>query len=121
MRYIFLTSDNPKELERLEEHLNRIPQYQFLPSFRGVPTPVCFLNKFRAKDGRLIYWCHSGLWKTVYDWCASNNIAIDGIDSKFKYSDFTMTLEQFQAYVASWNLNLDPYDYQVKAAWLLYE
>ena len=119
MRYIFLTSNNPTELERLEEHLNRIPQYQFLPSFRGVPTPVCFLNKFRSKDGRIIYWCHSGLWKTIYDWCSNNNIEIQGIDSKFKYSDFPMTLEQFQAYVASWGLSLDPYDYQVKAAWLI--
>ena len=119
MRYIFLTSDNDNEMTSLESYLNKIPNWMFLPSCRVTPTPVCFLNKFRAKDGRLIYWCHSGLWKTVYDWCALNNIAIDGIDSKFKYSDFTMTLEQFQAYVASWNLNLDPYDYQVKAAWLI--
>ena len=119
MRYVFFTSDVPEELTSLEDYLNKIPQYQFLPSFNGVPTPVCFLNKFKAKDGRLIYWCHSGLWKTVYDWCKSNNISISGIDDHFKYTDFNLTLEAFQKYVEGWNLNLDPYDYQVKAAWLI--
>lgn len=119
MRYIFLTSDNSSELKRLEEYLNQIPQYMFLPSFRGVPSPVCFLNKFKAQDGRVIYWCHSGLWKTIYDWCESNNISIQGIDNHFKYTEFPFTLEQFQEYVSNWSLNLDPYDYQVKAAWLI--
>ena len=119
MRYIFFTSDNPSELLGLEEYLNKIPQYMFLPSFRGVPTPVCFLNKFKSKDNRIIYWCHSGLWKCVYDWCKKNRILIDGIDSHFKYTDFILTLEEFQQYVNKWGLNLDPYDYQVKAAWLI--
>lgn len=119
MRYIFFTSSEEQELLQLEKYLNKIPQYQFLPSFRGVPTPVVFLNKFRARDGRVIYWCHSGLWKTVYDWCQKNNIKIDGIDDHFKYTDFDLTLEAFQKYIESWDLNLDPYDYQVKAAWLI--
>lgn len=119
LRYIFFTTDNPTELKNLEEYLNKIPQYQFLPSFRGVPSPVCFLNKFKSKDGRIIYWCHSGLWKTVYDWCKIHNIKIEGIDDYFKYTDFNLTLEAFQKYVEAWDLNLDPYDYQVKAAWLI--
>ena len=119
LRYVFFVTDNPKELTGLEEYLNKIPQYQFLPSFHGVPTPVCFLNKFKSKDGRIIYWCHSGLWKTVYDWCKTHNIKIEGIDDYFKYTDFNLTLEAFQEYVKGWNLNLDPYDYQVKAAWLI--
>ena len=119
LRYIFFTTNNPKELVLLEEYLNKIPQYQFLPSFHGIPKPVCFLNKFKSKDGRIIYWCHSGLWKTVYDWCKHNNIEIEGIDDYFKYTDFNLTLDEFQKYVAQWELNLDPYDYQVKAAWLI--
>lgn len=119
MRYIFFTSDDPKELIKLEEYLNKIPQYMFLPSFRGIPSPVCFLNKFRSKDGKIIYWCHSGLWKTVYDWCKTNNIKIEGVDDHFKYTDFNLTLEAFQEYVKGWNLSLEPYDYQVKAAWLI--
>lgn len=119
LRYIFFTSDTVGELEQLEEYLNKIPQYQFMPSFNGVPTPVCFLNKFKAKDGRVIYWCHSGLWKTVYDWCKKNNIGITGVDDYFKYTDFDLDLETFQRYISKWELNLDPYDYQVKAAWLI--
>ena len=119
MRYIFFTSDEPKELIKLEEYLNKIPQHMFLPSFSGIPKPTVFLNKFKAKDGRIIYWCHSGLWKTVYDWCKTNNIKIEGIDDYFKYTDFNLTLEAFQKYVKGWNLSLEPYDYQVKAAWLI--
>ena len=119
LRYVFFTSDNPKELTDLEKYLNKIPEYMFLPSFRGVPSPVVFLNKFRSKDGRIIYWCHSGLWKTVCDWCKDNNIGFTGIDDKFKYTDFDLTLDQFQEYIKKWELNLDPYDYQVKAAWLI--
>lgn len=119
MRYIFFTSDTVGELEALEEYLNKIPQYQFMPSFHGVPTPVCFLNKFKAKDSRIIFWCHSGLWKTVYDWCTNNKIKIDGIDNYFKYTDFNLTLDDFQKYIEKWDLNIDPYDYQVKAAWLI--
>lgn len=119
LRYVFFTSDNPKELTDLEKYLNKVPEYMFLPSFRGVPSPVVFLNKFRSKDGRIIYWCHSGLWKTVSDWCETNNILFNGIDSNFKYTNFNLTLEQFQEYIQRWELNLDPYDYQVKAAWLI--
>lgn len=119
LRYVFFTTNNAVELTKLEEYLNKIPQYQFLPSFHGVPTPVCFLNKFKAQDGRIIYWCHSGLWKTIYDWCKNNNINIEGVDDYFKYTDFNLTLDAFQKYVEAWALNLDPYDYQVKAAWLI--
>lgn len=119
LRYVFFTSDNPAELTDLEKYLNKIPEYMFLPSFRGVPSPVVFLNKFRSKDGRIIYWCYSGLWRTVQEWCNANNIDFTGIDDKFKYTNFNLTLEQFQEYIKGWELNLDPYDYQVKAAWLI--
>lgn len=119
LRYIFFTSDNSKELLLLEKYLNKIPQYQFLPSFRGIPKPEVFLNKFNSKDGRLIYYCHSGLWKTIYDWCEVNGIEISGIDDDFKYTDFKLTLEEFDQYVKNWGLNLNPYNYQIKAAWLI--
>lgn len=119
LRYIFFTTDVENELVELEQYLNKIPQYMFLPSFRGIPSPVVFLNKFRASDGRLVYWCHSGLWRAVYEWCESKGIQIDGIDNEFKYTDFNLSLEQFQEYISAWELNIDPYDYQVKAAWMI--
>lgn len=119
LRYIFFKTDKPKELILLEQYLNKIPQYMFLPSFRGVPKPEVFLNKFTSNDGQLIYYCHSGLWKTIYDWCKVNGIEIKGVDDYFKYTDFKLTIEEFTQYVKNWNLNLNPYEYQIKAAWLI--
>ena len=118
LRYIFIDGDK-KELLSLEKYLNKIPQYMFLPSFRGIPKPVVFLNRFKMDNGKIIFYCHAGLWKVVYDWCQENNIKIEGIDSSFKYTDFNMTLEDFTNYVKSWGLTLNPYDYQIKAAWLI--
>ena len=116
LRFIFLTGD-PKQLKELEEYLNKIPQFYFLPSCSSPPKPTVFLNKFKAKDGRIIYWCHSGLYDTIYNWCADKGIPIDGIDDYFKFTGETITLEAFQDYVAKWELNLDPYGYQIEAAW----
>lgn len=119
LRYIFLISDTPKEMTELEKYLNKIPNYQFMPSFSGIPTPVVFLNKFKGESGSIIYYCHSGLWKTIYDWCQENNIQVSGIDNNFKYNDFKLTLNEFTEYVNSWGLNLQPREYQIKAAWLI--
>ena len=71
MRYVFMQSDSPqqKELLDLEGYLNKIPQYMFLPSFRGIPKPEVFLNKFKTKDGRIIFWCHTGLIGVIEEWC----------------------------------------------------
>lgn len=129
MRILFVLHDNVKhmvvkkgrsqqmtEIAMLEEHLNKIPSYQFLPSFSGVPRPVVFLEKVKIKD-KLIHWCHSGLWKEVRDWCTDNNIQVTGPDNTFKLTDFKLTLEEFRDYVAAWNLNIKPRDYQLEAAW----
>lgn len=116
-RYIFLYGDD-EELKKLEVFLNKIPSYQFLPSFSGIPKPEVFLFKFK-KDGRVIYYTYAGLWKQVVDWCAANGIEHDDLDAPFKYTDFNMSIEEFAQYVASWNLNIDPREYQVRAAWLI--
>lgn len=118
LRYIFLKG-NPQELKALEAYLNKIPQYMFLPSFKGIPKPEVFLNKFKSKTGEIIYYCHSGLWKNIYDWANDNHISIDGIDNNFKYNDFNLTIDQFTKYISKWNLNINPRDYQIKAAWLI--
>lgn len=118
LRYIFVDGDR-NDLLNLEKYLNKIPQYMFLPSFRGVPKPVVFLNRFKLETGKVIFYCHAGLWKVIYDWCTSNNIKIEGIDNNFKYTDFNMSLKDFTDYVNSWGMSLTPYDYQIKAAWLI--
>jgi superfamily II DNA or RNA helicase len=90
----------------------------FLPSFNGIPKPEVFLNKFKSKSG-IVYYCHSGLWKTIYDWCEGNGIEVGGVDDKFKYNDFDLSLDQFTIYINKWDLNIQPREYQIKAAWLI--
>lgn len=117
LRYIFLYGDD-RELKELEAYLNKIPSYQFLPSFRGVPHPETFLFKFKKND-HLIYYTFSGLWKNVVDWCNEHNIQHDDLDSNFKYTNFSLSKEQFREYIRTWNLDITPRDYQIDAAWLI--
>lgn len=119
LRYIFMQSDSPnqRELVELESYLNKIPSYMFLPSFRGIPKPEVFLNKFKTKDGKLVYWCHSGLIGTIQDWCKSNGIQITGIDEKITKRDIEMPFEEFKRYVDSWGMSISPRDYQYDAAY----
>ena len=119
LRYVFMQSDSPnqKELVQLEGYLNQIPSFMFLPSFRGIPKPEVFLNKFKSKDGRLIYWCHSGLIGTIQEWCKKNDIKISGVDDNLIKRDMPMSLEDFKSYVNSWGLSITPRDYQYEAAY----
>lgn len=116
-RYMFLIGEN-KEMSALESYLNKIPQWQFLPSFRGIPKPEVFLNKFKKGD-KVIYYCHGGLWKCITDWCEANNIETSGVEPDFIYTNFNLTLEEFEVYVSGWNLNIDPRGYQIKSAWMI--
>ena len=49
LRYIFFKGIDKKgksDLKNLEKYLNKIPAYQFMRGYRGVPKPEVFLNKF---------------------------------------------------------------------------
>lgn len=129
LRYIFLYGDNisantilQKKEKRpsLEDFLNKIPDYMFMPSYTGVPKPEVFLNKFKKGD-KIIYYCFAGLWKQIIDWCKTFNIdyVFETDESYLKYREMPLTLEQFTDYVKSWKLNIEPRDYQFKAAWLI--
>lgn len=129
LRYIFLYGDNisgnsikQKKEKRpsLEDFLNKIPSYMFMPSFTGIPKPEVFLNKFN-KNGKTIYYCYSGLWKQIVDWCNMVGIEVqfETDERYFKYREMNMNLEEFTNYVKSWNMNIEPRDYQYKAAWLI--
>jgi superfamily II DNA or RNA helicase len=147
-RYIFLLHDNKTikekqfnkrsrkyeekdvpEIIALENHLNRIPDYMFLPSFSGIPKPVCFLEKRRIGE-RIIYYCLTGLWKEIKDWCREKGIDCRGIynltdfdnpdkqaDKYLCCTDFRDSLEDFKQYIDNWGLNLDLRDYQYEAVW----
>ena len=125
-RYIFLTTDpeNKQDLEHiaaLEKHMNKIPQYMLLPTFRGVPEPSVFLDKFKGQGDNYIYYCSAGLWVEIHNFFASKGWLIkeDVIDNQFKYTPFNLTKAQFKELVESWGLNLTPHDYQLNAAWLI--
>jgi len=129
MRRIFCWGDNirantfaEKKAKRpsLEDFLNKIPEYQFLPSFTGIPKPEVFLDKFRKGD-QIVYYSYAGLWKQIVDWCNEHEITYqwEKDESYFKYRDFSLSLTEFIDYVSQWGLKFDPYDYQVKAAWLI--
>ena len=75
-RYLFVLHDNAKvkvknkevtEISLLEEYLNKIPSYQFLPSFSGIVRPVVFLDKMKVQ-GKVVHYCSAGLWKEIRDW-----------------------------------------------------
>lgn len=118
-RYIFIAGDNPDELTALEQHMNPYISYTLLPTSKVPPTREIFLDKFN-RNGRWIYWCAAGLWKEVTDFCAAKQFQItSAIDNAFKYTDFPLTLAEYTELVQSWNLNLNPRDYQIKAAWLI--
>ena len=117
-RYIFLTGDT-HEMVELEKHLNKIPSYMYMPSFSGTPKPEVFLNRFTTKSGQTAWWCHSGLYREISQWCKQNNINVSGIDSSLKYTRFCMNYEDFCEYVGEWDLNIMPREYQMKAAWLI--
>lgn len=119
-RYIFLTGAKPAEIAKLEKHFNKIPQYMMLPTFRGIPTPNVFLEKFKKND-QWVLFCSAGLWKELVDFCKGNGIAVDTsyLDKVFKYTTFNMTKEEFYDYVSSWGMNITPRQYQLDAAWLI--
>lgn len=120
MRYLYLLG--PKdEMEKLEKYMNQIPDYMYMPAYKGEVKPEIFLNKFRVNN-QTVYWVFAGLWKTVFDFCKANSISIDFPKDDFnelKYTRFVPDFQEFCKTVSTWGLNLDPRDYQLKAAWLI--
>ena len=146
-RYIFLAHDSQTttirvlgrnrkyhdkevlEIAALEDHLNRIPAHQFLPSFAGIPRPVVFLEKQRVNN-RIVYYCLTGLWYEIKTWCTSVGIVCNGIynlsdyDNPDKKQDkaliltpFDTSIDDFKKIVDGWDLNLELRGYQYDAPW----
>lgn len=146
-RYIFLTHDSQTttiralgkdhkyhekevlEIAALEDHLNRLPDYQYMASFAGIPKPVVFLDKQKIND-RIVYYCLTGLWYEIKTWCAEKKIVCRGVfnlkdydnpnkekDQSLILTPFNMGLEEFKSMVESWGLNLELRGYQYDAPW----
>ncbi len=117
-RYIYLKG--PKdEMDALEKYMNKIPEYMFLPAYKGEKKPEIFLNKFRTADTGTVYWAYSGLWKTITDWCNRKSIPVTAMDNEFKYTGVVPGFSKFREIVDSWQLNLKPREYQLRAAWMI--
>ena len=120
MRYLYLQGPS-EEMEKLEKYMNQIPDYMYMPAYKGEQKPEIFLNKFRIGT-QTVYWVFTGLWKTVFDFCKKNSISIDFPKQEFDYMKYTHLVPSFDKFcetVSTWGLNLDPRDYQLKAAWLI--
>lgn len=116
-RFIYITGDS---VGKLKEYLNKVPQYMYLPTYRGIPRPAVFLSSFVDKSGRTIHYCAAGLWKTITDWCGAHGVQYDSnIDSAFIYTVFSMTYDELETHVENWKLSVTPRPYQIRAAWLI--
>lgn len=114
-RYIFLQG-SPKEMNGLTKHLNKVPLYQLLPSYHGQISPEVFLDEIPGKDA---YYCSSGLWREVDEWCQEKRFSIDPMPKDAKYTKFDISKEDFRTLVLSWGLTPTPRDYQIDAAWMI--
>lgn len=120
IRYLYLQGSKD-ELKKLEEYMNQIPDYMYMPAYTGEKKPEIFLNKFRTGTST-VYWCFSGLLKTVLDFCSNNSIEVEFPKAESDYLKYTRLVPDFDTFcaeVSTWGLNLDPRDYQLKAAWLI--
>ena len=115
-RYIFIAGDR-QDIKSIESHLNKIPQYMFLPSFSGIPKPIVFLDKFKSADGRVIHFIHSGLYLELIEFCEKEGITIEGIDRNVFRHKVQHTYEEFKDIVSSWNLSIAPYEYQLESVY----
>lgn len=115
-RYLFLKSDNETEMRRLTEYLNKVPQYQFLPSYSGIPKPEVHLDVHRREDGQRVYFCFSGLYLEILNWCREHGVQTTLNDDVF-HRPLQHTLEEFIDIVKGWDLNLTPHDYQFECAY----
>ena len=115
-RYIFITGGNSHEIGLLKKHYNLIPQYQLLPSYRGIPRPVVHLNQI----GHGVFFIHSGLWRDFQVFCANNGILVNNEIPKTLYrTETNIDLEGFIHLVEGWfkDSTIKPRKYQVRAAW----
>ena len=118
LRYFFLTGDST-DLIKIEKHFNKIPQYQCLPTYPGIPTPDVYIDKFKSSGGTYVYYGAAGLWRNVQTFCNTHNIGISEIPTDFYRTDDKTTLEEFSKIAESYNKKFNLHDYQIKACWLI--
>lgn len=124
-RFIFLV-ETTKERKKstyslLEKKLNLIPTFMRLPSYSGIPIPVMFLRRGSNQTQGEFLYCAAGLWRQIVLICEKEGIQTDlsHLSPEWKYSAYSESLEQLRKRVSGWSLNINPRDYQLRAAWLI--
>lgn len=129
LRYLFLKFDDaedekwlkhnscPSKQPNLTDHLNLVDPICYLKTYTGPHFTQDFLFEYVQPTGEKIYYCSIGLWQQVWKFFKTNNVPFDGLDEKWFKSHISHSYEEFVDIVKSWNLSLDPRDYQLKAAY----
>lgn len=117
-RYIFIQPEQPGEITKLIKYINKIPQYQLLPSYRGIPTPEAFIDHFTSsKTGKIIYYTSMGLWREIQQYMISQGYNCNELDDVDKYTDFNLSKDDLKSYIKTLDLSLQPRESQISAAW----
>lgn len=117
---VFVSGD-PHSQRMIRNHLNKIPEYMFLPNYSGIPVPVIFMfDWWKTNTTKNISVAGIGLWREIELFCKDSNIEYDiNIDPEIKYTKFRQDYESFREMVLGWRLSLVPHEYQIRAAWLI--
>ena len=128
-RYLFLKFDTPedekwlkpnndhKKQPNLTNYLNLIDPICNLSTYNGPVFTQDFFFEFVQSSGRKIYYCSIGLWQTIWKFLELHNVEYDGLEPKYLKRKMQHNYEQFKEIVKSWNLSLQPREYQLKSAY----
>lgn len=128
-RYLFLKFDNEedekwlkpnndhKKQPNLTNYLNLVDPICNLKTYTGQPFTQDFLFEFVQSSGKKIYYCSIGLWQTIWKFFELHNVEYDGLEPKYLKRNIQHNYEQFKEIVNSWNLSLEPREYQYKSAY----
>ena len=119
-RYVFIKCDDKQDEIRLGElikHINLVDPICYLPTYKGIPYTQDFIWKYVKKDGTKLWYAPIGMTQPIVEFFKANNIAYDGIETKYFKRNLPHDFVEFMEIVDSWNLKYTPRDYQYEAAY----
>jgi len=119
-RYVFIKCDDRQDEIRLGElikYINLVDPICYLPTYKGIPYTQDFIWKYVKKDGTKLWYAPIGMTQPIVEFFKANNIAYDGIETKYFKRNLPHDFVEFMEIVDSWNLKYTPRDYQYEAAY----
>lgn len=119
-RYVFIKCDDKQDEIRLGElikYINLVDPICYLPTYKGIPYTQDFIWKYVKKDGTKLWYAPIGMTQPIVEFFKANNIAYDGIETKYFKRNLPHDFVEFMEIVDSWNLKYTPRDYQYEAAY----